>query len=52
MAEDADQSRPGIRGYTFGGKAFDALVFGYYEGGKLIYAARTCNGFTRRPAQV
>jgi len=35
-----------IGGYTFGGKTFDALVFGYYEGGKLIYAARTRNGFT------
>jgi DNA ligase D-like protein (predicted ligase) len=35
-----------IGGYTFGGKSFDALVFGYYEGGKLIYAARTRNGFT------
>ena len=33
-------------GYTFGGKTFDALVFGYYEAGKLIYAARTRNGFT------
>jgi len=35
-----------IGGYTVGGSAFDALVFGYYEGGKLIYAARTRNGFT------
>jgi DNA ligase D-like protein (predicted ligase) len=35
-----------IGGYTFGGKTFDALVFGYYEAGKLIYAARTRNGFT------
>ena len=34
-----------IGGYTFGGKSFDALLFGYYEGGKLIYAARTRNGF-------
>jgi ATP-dependent DNA ligase len=25
---------------------FDALIFGYYDGGKLIYAARTRNGFT------
>jgi hypothetical protein len=24
-----------------------ASVFGYYEGGRLMYAARTCNGFTR-----
>ena len=25
---------------------FDALIFGYYEGEKLIYVARTRNGFT------
>ena len=35
-----------IGGYTVGGKTFDALVFGYYEGDRLIYAARTRNGFT------
>src|SRR6185436_4973593 len=35
-----------IGGYTIGGKTFDALVFGYYEGDRLIYAARTRNGFT------
>jgi bifunctional non-homologous end joining protein LigD len=35
-----------IGGYTMGGATFDALVFGYYEGGKLMYAARTRNGFT------
>src|SRR4051794_27863266 len=35
-----------IGGYTRGTKTFDALVFGYYEGDKLIYAARTRNGFT------
>ena len=35
-----------IGGYTIGGVTFDALVFGYYEGDKLIYAARTRNGFT------
>lgn len=35
-----------IGGYTVGGKIFDALIFGYYEGSKLIYAARTRNGFT------
>src|SRR5215472_1922915 len=35
-----------IGGYTVGGATFDALVFGYYEGGDLIYAARTRNGFT------
>ena len=31
---------------TLGGTTFDALVFGYYDGDKLIYAARTRNGFT------
>ena len=29
-----------------GGSTFDALVFGYYEGNRLMYAARTRNGFT------
>jgi bifunctional non-homologous end joining protein LigD len=37
-----------IGGYTVGGSTFDALVFGFYEDGKLIYAARTRNGFTPR----
>jgi len=36
-----------IGGYTRGTKTFDALVFGVYEGQKLIYVARTRNGFTR-----
>ena len=35
-----------IGGYTRGTKTFDALVFGYYEGKKLMYVARTRNGFT------
>ena len=35
-----------IGGYTRGTGTFDALVFGYYEGDKLIYVARTRNGFT------
>jgi bifunctional non-homologous end joining protein LigD len=35
-----------IGGYTLGTKTFDAIVFGYYEGKRLIYAARTRNGFT------
>jgi DNA ligase D-like protein (predicted ligase) len=34
-----------IGGYTLG-NPFDALVFGYYEGKRLIYVARTRNGFT------
>jgi len=35
-----------IGGYTVGGKTFDALVLGYYENGRLLYASRTRNGFT------
>ena len=35
-----------IGGYTVGGRTFDALVFGYYDGNRLLYAARTRNGFT------
>jgi bifunctional non-homologous end joining protein LigD len=35
-----------IGGYTSGASPFDALIFGYYEGDRLIYAARTRNGFT------
>src|ERR1700726_2021194 len=35
-----------IAGYTSSLKNFDALVIGYHDGGNLIYAARTRNGFT------
>jgi len=35
-----------IGGYTVGGRTFDTLVFGYYEGTRLLYASRTRNGFT------
>src|SRR5215831_644075 len=35
-----------IAGYTPSPRNFDALVFGYYEGSDLMYAARTRNGFT------
>ena len=35
-----------IGGYTVGTSTFDALIFGYYDGDRLIYAARTRNGFT------
>jgi DNA ligase D-like protein (predicted ligase) len=35
-----------IGGYTVGTKTFDALIIGYYEGDRLIYTARTRNGFT------
>jgi hypothetical protein len=48
VAEDAGQSRSGVchRRYTVGGATFDTVVYGYYEGKNLIYAARTLNGFT------
>jgi ATP-dependent DNA ligase len=35
-----------IGGYTLGGKTFDALIFEYYEGNRLLYVGRTRNGFT------
>jgi ATP-dependent DNA ligase len=35
-----------IAGYTPSAKNFDAIVFGYYFDGKLMYAGRTRNGFT------
>ena len=35
-----------IAGYTVGARNFDAIVFGYYDGGKLLYAGRTRSGFT------
>ena len=37
-----------IAGYTLGGGTFDALIFGYYDESKLLYVARTRNGFTPR----
>ena len=37
-----------IGGYTPSARSFDALIFGYYQGDKLIYVARTRNGFTPR----
>lgn len=35
-----------IGGYTIGGNPFDAIIFGFYEGDRLMYIARTRNGFT------
>lgn len=35
-----------IGGFTPSDKNFDALVIGYYDDSRLIYAARTRNGFT------
>jgi bifunctional non-homologous end joining protein LigD len=37
-----------IGGYTPSPSSFDALIFGYYEADKLIYVAKTRNGFTPR----
>jgi hypothetical protein len=36
-----------IGGYTLGGKSFDALIFGYYDGPNLIYAGRTRKAIRR-----
>jgi bifunctional non-homologous end joining protein LigD len=35
-----------IGGYTIGPKTFDAVIIGCYEGERLVYVARTRNGFT------
>lgn len=35
-----------IGGYTPSPKNFDFLIFGYYDGDRLLYVARTRNGFT------
>jgi bifunctional non-homologous end joining protein LigD len=35
-----------IGGYTIGTATFDAIIFGHYEDGQLIYVARTRSGFT------
>ncbi len=35
-----------IGGYSTGSSTFDAIIVGYYEGDRLLYAARTRNGFT------
>lgn len=32
--------------FVIGGRHFDALIFGYWEGDRLVYAARTRSGFT------
>jgi bifunctional non-homologous end joining protein LigD len=37
-----------IGGHTPSAKSYDALIFGYSEGNKLIYVAKTRNGFTPR----
>jgi bifunctional non-homologous end joining protein LigD len=35
-----------IAGYTPAARNFDSIIFGYYDGPKLVYVARTRNGFT------
>ena len=35
-----------VAGYTPSARNFDALVFGYFDGGLLMYAGRTRSGFT------
>jgi len=35
-----------IGGYTIGTKTFDAVILGRYDGDRLMYVARTRNGFT------
>jgi bifunctional non-homologous end joining protein LigD len=35
-----------IGAYTPAARYFDALIFGYFDGDRLIYAGRTRNGFT------
>jgi bifunctional non-homologous end joining protein LigD len=37
-----------IGGYTPGGRNFDALIFGHYEGERLVHVARTRNGLRSR----
>jgi hypothetical protein len=32
--------------YLLGASTFDALVFGYYEAGRLVYVGRIRGGFT------
>jgi ATP-dependent DNA ligase len=35
-----------IGGHTRGGRTFDAIIFGHFQGERLIYVARTRSGFT------
>jgi hypothetical protein len=48
MDEDAvnEGQEFAIGGYTVGGRTLDALAFGCNNGSRLIYVARTRNGFT------
>jgi ATP dependent DNA ligase-like protein len=40
-----------IGGYTIGSRCFDALIFGYYDGDRLIYRANQKRLHTGRPAE-
>jgi hypothetical protein len=37
---------------TLGTKHFDAVIYGYVENGRLLYVAKTRNGFTPAGAQI
>jgi hypothetical protein len=54
MAEDVRQSEPTVRHrWLYGGfasRVFDALVFGYHDASKLLYAGRT--GLAKRVLSV
>jgi bifunctional non-homologous end joining protein LigD len=41
-----------IGGYTVGGATFDAVIFGRYEGDRLLYVSRTRSGFTAALRQL
>ena len=41
-----------IGGYSTGGRTFDAMIFGYYDRSRLMYAARTRNDFTHSSRQA
>ena len=41
-----------IAGYTLASRSFDAVMFGYYAHGKLLYAGRTRSGFNSSPSEV
>jgi ATP-dependent DNA ligase len=41
-----------IGGYFTGGRTFDAMIFGCHDRCRLMYAARTRNGFTPSSRQA
>ena len=47
MKMRVNRARPFVLGgYTRGPRTFDAVIVGYFDGDRLIYVARTRNGFT------